>query len=218
MALLHTSFGFKIFVWAEETNLNADYLNVFVMTTSSKYSPDTRRYAAQVKLLGIEAQKKLQNSEIVLIGVGGIGSPLLYYLAAAGIGKIHIFDNDLVEETNLGRQILYKPEDVGKPKVQCALARVQEFNPEISLVSHEEESSMETIKPLVGHVDYLLDSSDNFKTKYFSNDFSIKHDVPCTIASVRGFEGQLISINPHKTACLSCLYGPPAETGGEREP
>ncbi len=183
-----------------------------------KYPSETRRYAAQVKLMGFASQKKLMDAKIIQIGAGGLGSPLLFYLAATGIGTIHLFDDDVVEDTNLGRQILYEPGDIGKPKVQCAKKKISKFNPSISVVPHKKRAKETTLAPLAPSCDYLIDASDNFPTKFLSNDMALKYKIPYTVASVRGYEGQILSVDPGKSACFRCAYGSPEVEKSEKAP
>lgn len=164
------------------------------------------RYLRQIDLpeLGIEAQKRLSASSVAIIGAGGLGSPLLMYLAAAGVGHLYVFDHDYVEVSNLNRQILYTERDLGKQKVIAAKDFIQRLNSDVVVHSHNtkvEESFFD-----FNQVDIIADASDNFETRYFLNACSIKHHKPLIHASVYGMEGRITSFLPGETACYRCLY------------
>lgn len=172
-------------------------------------SEEKLRYNRQIIYFGEENQVKLKTKTVLQIGAGGLGSPLAYYLVSAGIGRLIIYENDKLDLSNLGRQILYSTEDVGKEKGQLALQRLKGLNPSVEIIIKTKRFDYEEGKSLLNHesVDYIVDASDNFETKFLVNDLGIEFNIPFTIAGIEGTEGQLISVIPYKTACYRCLFG-----------
>ncbi len=167
------------------------------------------RYIRQMALpeFGKESQKRLLSSSVAIAGVGGLGSPLCLYLAAAGVGHLHLFEHDRVDLSNLNRQILYTEQDLGEQKITVAEAAIQRFNPHVSVYAYNvkaEESGFDFAK-----VDVILDATDNFATRYFLNSVSLRHNKPLVHASVYGMEGRVASFVPGETACYRCLYPKP---------
>lgn len=175
-------------------------------------SEETERYSRQIMLssLGGAGQKKLSEAKVLVVGAGGLGSPALYYLAAAGVGTIGISDPDTVDITNLQRQILFTTEDVGKSKPVCAADNLREFNPHITYHTHaypfEEANADELIKD--NNYTLLLDGSDNIKTRLLTNNTSLSMKIPLISGAVKGFEGQLSVFKGYKkdSPCYQCLY------------
>ncbi|MBW7838566.1 MAG: molybdopterin-synthase adenylyltransferase MoeB [Chitinophagaceae bacterium] len=145
--------------------------------------------------LGIEGQKKLKASRVLVIGAGGLGSPALLYLAAAGVGTIGIVDFDNVEVSNLHRQVLFGVEDVGKPKVEAAKRRLQSLNPHINIVTHNTRLTSENALEIFKGYDVVADGTDNFPTRYLTNDASVLAGIPNVYASIFQFEGQISVFN-----------------------
>lgn len=145
--------------------------------------------------LGIEGQKKLKASKVLVIGAGGLGSPALLYLAAAGVGTIGIVDFDNVEVSNLHRQVLFGIEDVGKPKVEAAKRRLQSLNPHINIVTHNTRLTSENALEIFKGYDVVADGTDNFPTRYLTNDASVLAGIPNVYASIFQFEGQISVFN-----------------------
>ncbi len=145
--------------------------------------------------LGIEGQKKLKASRVLVIGAGGLGSPALLYLAAAGVGTIGIVDFDNVEVSNLHRQVLFGVEDVGKPKVEAAKRRLQSLNPHINIVTHNTRLTSENALEIFKGYDVVVDGTDNFPTRYLTNDASVLAGIPNVYASIFQFEGQISVFN-----------------------
>ncbi|MCO5287303.1 MAG: molybdopterin-synthase adenylyltransferase MoeB [Chitinophagaceae bacterium] len=145
--------------------------------------------------LGIEGQKKLKASRVLVIGAGGLGSPALLYLAAAGVGAIGIVDFDNVEVSNLHRQVLFGVEDVGKPKVEAAKRRLQSLNPHINIVTHNTRLTSENALDIFKGYDVVADGTDNFPTRYLTNDASVLAGIPNVYASIFQFEGQISVFN-----------------------
>lgn len=169
------------------------------------------RYTRHFSLenVGIEGQKKLKQASVLCVGAGGIGSPALLYLAAAGIGKLGIVDGDTVELSNLQRQILYSSEDLGIKKASTAKTKLERLNPNISCMSYKFILDPRNILDVVGSYDIVLDGSDNFPTRFLVNDACVKLAKPLVSASVLNFDGQLGIFNYEHSACYRCLYSTP---------
>ncbi|MCF2138735.1 MAG: HesA/MoeB/ThiF family protein [Candidatus Lokiarchaeota archaeon] len=171
------------------------------------------RYQRQILVIGKEKQELLASKTVVQVGLGGLGSPLALYLTASGIGKLIIFEKDELSLSNLGRQILYRTEEVNQSKGEIGKKHLESLNPFVSIQIIEkwfdEESAIAIFEK--EHVDYIVDASDNFQTKFLVNDLGIRFNIPFTIAGIQGFEGQLLSVIPKKTACYRCLFGHPPE-------
>ena len=172
-------------------------------------SNEMERYQRQILIIGKNGQELLKQKKVLQVGLGGLGSPLSLYLASSGIGELIVFENDSLSLSNLGRQILYNTDDVNKSKGDLAKVSLTKLNPntKITLINERftEKSAEKYLKN--AQIDYMVDASDNFETKFLINDLGLKFDIPFTIAGIQGFEGQLISVNPHKTACYRCVFG-----------
>eukprot|EP00640_Fibrocapsa_japonica_P001113 CAMPEP_0113935720 /NCGR_PEP_ID=MMETSP1339-20121228/2818_1 /TAXON_ID=94617 /ORGANISM="Fibrocapsa japonica" /LENGTH=430 /DNA_ID=CAMNT_0000937963 /DNA_START=69 /DNA_END=1361 /DNA_ORIENTATION=+ /assembly_acc=CAM_ASM_000762 len=155
------------------------------------------RYARHLILpdCGVEGQRKLKASSVLCIGTGGLGSPLLLYLAAAGIGRLGIIDDDIVDESNLQRQIIHGTSQVGKPKVQSASARINEINPHVKVESYKEKFTSANAMKVVEDYDIVVDGSDNFPTKYLVNDACVLAGKPLVYGAILAFEGQASVFN-----------------------
>ncbi|MHA1729707.1 MAG: HesA/MoeB/ThiF family protein [Promethearchaeota archaeon] len=169
------------------------------------------RYQRQIIEIGEENQQILQSKKVVQIGAGGLGSPIAYYLAAVGIGEILIVDSDTVSLSNLNRQILYTMEDLGKSKAEMAAQRLSRLNPDIKIKGIHASVNEKSIKDYCSDADYILDASDNMTTKFLVNDAGVNLNIPFTIAGVQSMVGQIISVEPHKSACYRCVFGEPDE-------
>ncbi|MCH2233929.1 MAG: molybdopterin-synthase adenylyltransferase MoeB [Crocinitomicaceae bacterium] len=143
----------------------------------------------------IEGQRKLKAARVLVIGTGGLGAPLLQYLAAAGIGKIGIVDYDVVEDSNLQRQVLFTQKDIGRPKVDAAKERIQSQNPHIEVVTYNTLFTSENALDIAKDYDVIADGTDNFPTRYLVNDVAVKLKIPNVYASIFRFEGQLTVFN-----------------------
>lgn len=155
------------------------------------------RYSRHLSIpeFGMEAQKKLKASSVLAVGTGGLGSPMLQYLAAAGVGTIGIVDFDVVEASNLHRQVLFGESDVGKPKVEAAKARLEEINPYINIITYNTRLTSENALEILKDYDVVADGTDNFPTRYLVNDASIMLDKPNVYGSIFQFEGQVSVFN-----------------------
>ena len=168
-------------------------------------------YQRQIILpeIGAEGQKKLSQARILCIGAGGLGSPALLYLAAAGVGTIGIVDGDQVDETNLHRQVLFTAADIGKPKASTAAAKIKTHNPELKTVAHDFYLAASNAEQLISEYDLVVDGTDNFDAKYISNDICVKLSKPLVYGSISKFEGRVSVFNANKGACYRCLYPQP---------
>lgn len=153
---------------------------------------DFTRYSCQIPLdgFGLTAQKKLKASKVLIVGVGGLGCPAALYLTATGIGTIGLADNDIVDVRNLHRQILYRKDDIGKPKVSVAKELLQQQNPEINIISHS-RLVLENVMKVVSDYDIVLDCSDNFDTRYLLNDACVLANKPLVYGAIYQYEGQV---------------------------
>jgi sulfur-carrier protein adenylyltransferase/sulfurtransferase len=168
--------------------------------------PDYSRQIA-LKEVGATGQARLQASRVLVIGAGGLGVPVLSYLAGAGVGTLGIVDGDVLEASNLHRQPLYVLADVGKPKAQLAAERLHALNPDVRCDIHPERFDGGNARQLVGKYDLTIDCSDNFATKFLLNDACVLAGKPAVFASVYQYEGQLQAYHPDEdSACLRCLW------------
>jgi sulfur-carrier protein adenylyltransferase/sulfurtransferase len=171
-----------------------------------------RRYSRHLLIpeVGEEGQFKLLESRVLLIGAGGLGSPASLYLAAAGVGKLGIVDADVVDETNLQRQIVHSTARLGEPKVRSAAETIHALNPDVNVVQFEERLTSENADRIIGAGwDVIVDGADNFPTRYLVNDASVWHDVPVVHGSIYRFEGQVTVFKPNVGPCYRCLFPHP---------
>jgi len=156
-------------------------------------SPDLLRYSCQMALPGFgeEAQKRLRNAKVLIVGAGGLGCPASQYLAAAGVGTLGIADNDRVSVGNLHRQVLFAPTDAGQEKAFIAVQRLQQQNPGIGIVAHYMRVTSDNVMALVGQYDIVVDCTDNFETRYLLNDACVLSKKPLVYGAIYQFEGQV---------------------------
>jgi len=167
------------------------------------------RYSRQIVLkeVGGIGQEKLLNSRITIVGLGALGSPVAYYLAAAGIGNLRIVDFDIVELSNLHRQILYFSKDINKNKTESAYEKLQALNPDCNIEVINDRIIPTNVKDILKESDFVIEGSDNFPTKMLINDACVNLKIPFTIAGVLRFHGQLMTVVPEKkTACYRCVF------------
>jgi adenylyltransferase/sulfurtransferase len=171
------------------------------------------RYHRHILLpeIGIKGQKKLKNAKVLVIGCGGLGCPVLQYLSAAGIGNLDIVDFDVVEESNLQRQVLFSTEDIGKPKAISAQAKLSKYNPLISINVFMQRLDVSNALELIKHYQLIVDCSDNFKTRYLINDACVILGKPLVSGSIYKFEGQVTVFNYKNGPTYRCLYPEPPE-------
>ena len=176
---------------------------------------ELNRYARHFSLpeFGIEGQKKLKSAKVLVVGVGGLGSPVLLYLAAAGIGRIGLVDFDLVDESNLQRQILFGVDVLGKSKTKSAEKKLLQLNPNLRLDIYETRLTSENALNILEHYDIIIDGTDNFQTRYLVNDACVILGKPNVYGSIFRFEGQASVFNYKDGPCYRCLYPEPPPPG-----
>ena len=175
-------------------------------------TPEQRmRYSRHTLLpeVGVEGQLRLLDSKVLLIGAGGLGAPAAFYLAAAGVGTLGIVDDDVVDETNLQRQVIHNTERVGMPKTESARLSIEALNPDVEVVEHRTRLGPENILEIIAGYDILVDGADNFPTRYLLNDAAVRLRKPVISASILGFEGQISTFVPYEGPCYRCLYPVP---------
>lgn len=166
------------------------------------------RYARQTILdeIGAEGQKRLSEASVLVVGAGGLGCPALLYLAAAGIGRLGIADFDVVDETNLQRQVLYSTDQIGQNKARAAQEKLQALNPTITIEIFEDGLNEVNAEELFKNHDIIIDGTDNFDTKYLINDAGVKFGKPVVYGAINQFEGQVSVFDAQKGPCYRCLY------------
>ena len=181
-----------------------------------KLTPEQReRYSRHFLLpeIGQAGQEKLLDAKVLLLGAGGLGSPTALYLAAAGVGTIGIIDNDVVDLSNLQRQVIHTTDRVGVKKVDSAEEAMKAINPGVNVVKYDFRLDASNIMDVIEGYDVIVDGLDNFPTRYLLNDASVRLQIPVVSASILGFDGQLTVFKPYDGPCYRCLYPvpPPAE-------
>jgi sulfur-carrier protein adenylyltransferase/sulfurtransferase len=163
--------------------------------------------------VGVEGQLKLLDARVLLLGAGGLGSPAALYLAAAGVGTLGIVDNDVVDLSNLQRQVIHTTDRVGVSKVDSAEETIAALNPDVNVVKYPVRIDASNIMEIVEGYDVIVDGLDNFPTRYLLNDASVRLQIPVVSASILGFDGQLSVFHPYEGPCYRCLYPtpPPAD-------
>ncbi len=176
---------------------------------------EIKRYSRHLILpeVGMAGQVKLKQSSAIVIGAGGLGVPLLQYLSAAGVGRIGVVDFDVIDPTNLQRQVLYGTKDVGRRKIEVAKERVQQINPNIDVQTYETRLTSENALEILKDYDVIIDGTDNFPTRYLVNDASVLLKKPNVYGSIFRFEGQASVFWAEKGPCYRCLYAEPPPPG-----
>jgi sulfur-carrier protein adenylyltransferase/sulfurtransferase len=159
--------------------------------------------------VGTAGQVRLLESKVLLVGAGGLGSPAALYLAAAGVGTLGIVDFDVVEASNLQRQVIHSTERLGVKKVDSARQSIQALNPDVNVVTHDEMLLADNVERLIAGYEVILDGTDTFETRYLLNDAAVAAGIPVVHASVFRFEGQLTTFVPYEGPCYRCLYPTP---------
>jgi molybdopterin/thiamine biosynthesis adenylyltransferase len=169
----------------------------------------TNRYARQEIMPGIgeAGQQKLGKAKVVVVGTGGLGSPILSYLAAAGIGTIRFIDNDVVDMSNLNRQVIHDTSRIGRRKVDSAHRALKSLNPEITLEPVDAKLGPDNAKDMFKGMHYAIDASDNLDAKFLVNDTAVRIGIPCTVGGVIRWDGQMMSVRPGKSTCYRCVFG-----------
>ena len=187
--------------------------NGFEVETPHSLTPDQRRRYSRHLLIpevGDAGQEKLLASRVLLIGAGGLGSPSSLYLAAAGVGTLGIVDADVVDDSNLQRQIVHSTDRLGEPKVLSAKRTLEALNPDVEVKTYEERLTSENVERILEDGwDVIVDGADNFPTRYLVNDASVWHRIPVVHGSIYRFEGQVTVFNPPEGPCYRCLFPTP---------
>jgi molybdopterin/thiamine biosynthesis adenylyltransferase/rhodanese-related sulfurtransferase len=179
-------------------------------------TPEQReRYSRHTLIgeIGAEGQQKLLDAKVLLLGAGGLGSPTALYLAAAGVGTLGIVDDDVVDLSNLQRQVIHTTDRVGVPKVDSAEETIKALNPDVNVVKYPVRIDASNIVEIIEGYDVIVDGVDNFPTRYLLNDATVRLKIPVVSASILGFDGQLSVFKPYDGPCYRCLFRepPPAE-------
>src|SRR6187549_3588985 len=179
-------------------------------------TPEQRdRYSRHTLLpeVGVEGQIKMLNAKVLLVGAGGLGAPTALYLAAAGIGTMGLVDDDVVDASNLQRQVIHNTERIGMLKTESARRTIEALNPDVNVVEHPGRMNASNIIEILSQYDVIVDGADNFPTRYLLNDASVRLRKPVVSASILGFDGQVSTFVPYEGPCYRCLYPtpPPAE-------
>ena len=187
--------------------------NGFAFQTPRALSAEQRaRYSRHILIpeVGEEGQQKLLDARVLLIGAGGLGSPSSLYLAAAGVGTLGIVDADVVDDSNLQRQIVHSMNTLGEPKVLSAKQAIEALNPDVAVVTYQERLTSENVERILADGwNLIVDGADNFPTRYLVNDASVWHNIPVVHGSIYRFEGQVTVFHPHVGPCYRCLYPTP---------
>jgi molybdopterin/thiamine biosynthesis adenylyltransferase/rhodanese-related sulfurtransferase len=178
-------------------------------------SEQRERYSRHLLIpeIGPEGQERLLDAKVLLLGAGGLGSPTALYLAAAGVGTLGIVDDDVVDLSNLQRQVIHNSQRIGVPKVDSAEESIHALNPDVNVVKYRTRIDASNIVEIIEGYDVIVDGVDNFPTRYLLNDASVRLRIPVVSASILGFDGQLSVFKPYEGPCYRCLFRepPPAE-------
>ncbi len=172
-----------------------------------------RRYARHIVLQGVggKGQRRLLDARVLVVGVGGLGSPAALYLAAAGLGTIGLVDSDAIEVSNLHRQVLFRMGDAGRAKVEAATESLRALNPDVAVVPHRVRLTSANATAIVSNYDMVIDGSDDFPTRYLVNDVCVMTGRPLVWGAAGQFDGQLSVVKPRESACFRCVFpSPPA--------
>ena len=186
-----------------------------VVATEGMSAEQRDRYSRHTLLpeVGVDGQLKMLNAKVLLLGAGGLGAPTALYLAAAGIGTIGLVDDDVVDASNLQRQVIHNTERIGVPKTESARLTIEALNPDVKVVEHRMRLDAGNILGIIEDYDVIVDGADNFPTRYLLNDASVRLRKPVVSASILSFDGQISTFVPYEGPCYRCLYPtpPPAE-------
>jgi len=187
--------------------------NGFEVTIPRVLSPEQRaRYSRHLLIpeVGEEGQQRLLDARVLLVGAGGLGSPASLYLAAAGVGTLGIIDADVVDESNLQRQVVHSTDRLGEAKVESAKRTLEALNPDVRVVPYQERLTSENVDHILSEGwDVIVDGADNFPTRYLVNDASVWHGIPVVHGSIFRFEGQVTLFHPGAGPCYRCLFPQP---------
>jgi molybdopterin/thiamine biosynthesis adenylyltransferase len=173
------------------------------------------RYSRHILLkdIGIEGQQKLFDAKVLIIGAGGLGSPIALYLAAAGVCTIGIADADVVDISNLQRQVIHFTRDIGQPKVESAAEKMRAINPDVQVRTYHEFLLAANIRPILRDYDFVIDGTDNFAAKFLINDACVLEHKPFSHGGILRFNGQTMTVVPGESACYRCVFHAPPPRG-----
>jgi molybdopterin/thiamine biosynthesis adenylyltransferase/rhodanese-related sulfurtransferase len=182
-----------------------------VVTPRALTQEQKERYSRHILVpeIGLEGQMKMLDSKVLLLGTGGLGSPSGLYLAAAGIGTLGLIDDDVVDASNLQRQVIHNTERIGMAKTESARQAIEALNPDVDVVEHRTRFGPDNVIELLSDYDVIVDGTDNFPTRYLLNDASVRLRKPVVSASILSFDGQLSTFVPYEGPCYRCLYPTP---------
>ena len=169
------------------------------------------RYSRHIilKEVGVEGQLRLNQARVLVVGAGGLGSPVALYLAAAGVGTIGIVDDDVVELSNLQRQIIHATSDVGRHKVESASNSLQAMNPDVKVLPYKFQLCADNVMSIVKEYDFVVDGTDNFAAKFLVNDACVLAEIPFSHGGVLRFSGQVMTVLPGQSSCYRCVFRQP---------
>ncbi|MBB5022219.1 HesA/MoeB/ThiF family protein [Desulfurispira natronophila] len=187
------------------------------MDTPSTQKQERYHRSIQLPELGEAGQSTLAHSQVLIIGAGGLGSPASLYLAAAGVGTLGLADADVVDLSNLQRQILHETADLGTPKVYSGQRRLRNLNPHVKIQAYHHWVTPENIQDMIAPYDFVVEATDSIHTKFLVNDACVKAGKPYSHAGIQEFQGQTMTVLPGSSACFRCLFpeDPPAGKGPE---
>ncbi len=214
---------YHMYLWPSYRLLEQSTLELFSFSRQGSPMSDLRldatqldRYSRHVIMdeVGPEGQKRLLDGSVVVVGAGGLGSPAIQYLAAAGVGRLGIVDDDVVERSNLQRQIVHGDDDVGRPKVDSAADYVRRLNPDVDVRTHETRLTADNVADVLEGYDVVVDASDNFATRYLLNDYCTLAGIPLSHGAIYRFEGQVTTFtNDGDGPCYRCIFPEAPEPG-----
>ena len=174
-----------------------------------------KRYSRHIMLFecGIKGQEKIADARVLVVGAGGLGSPALLYLAAAGVGVIGIMDPDVVDLSNLQRQVIHFTKDIDTSKVDSAKEKITQINPDIRVITYREPATADNILGIIKEYDFIIDGTDNFPAKFLINDACVFAGKPFSHAGIIKFDGQMMTVVPGKSACYRCVFNKPPPPG-----
>ncbi len=175
---------------------------------------DVERYSRQIPIIGDEGQERLRNSAVLIVGVGGLGSIAALYLALAGIGRLILIDDGIVELSNLNRQVLYGPSDIGRPKALVAKEKLEALNPDVKVEAYNARLDENLGRALIERANVVIDALDNWPSRHLLNRLCVSLKRPLIHAGVYGLYGQITTIIPGKGPCLACIFPRPIDVKG----
>lgn len=176
---------------------------------------EIQRYDRQIRIcgFGLDSQRKLKQARVLIAGIGGLGTSIALYLGLAGVGHLRIVDEDIVQLSNLNRQVLHWTEDIGREKIRSAEDKLCKANPHIRIEALAETITSDNVLELTADCDLILDALDNYPTRYLLNRAALERGIPFLHGSVQGMEGIATTIVPGRTACLRCIFPSPPPAG-----